>query len=373
MIEALALFIALAFALNIGANGAAAAMSPAYGSGALRWRAGALVLVGVAFFLGAILAGDRVVETLGDGLVDQENLTVALVFIVLLSATLPLLAANLLGFPLSTSSVTVGAVVGAGLAISRLHGGLLAVIIAAWLALPIVAFLLSALFTKLVGVRLEGHFLRRRRTLSVRILTLALVGSGIFVAFSAGANNVGNAVGPLVGAGILSVGGGLLLGGAVVGIGAMTLGHRVLETSAKHVTKLTVVSGTTVSGVSGSLVLTAALFGIPVPLAQVTSAGIMGVGFARQGRQALRKQVVRDIASVWVVAPVASLVLSYLLAHFTLDSSLFGRGLTYLLLTVGAAVVLVTLLAINRVRLLRGMERAKPLLVRSLIGIIRTV
>ncbi len=373
MIEALALLIALAFALNIGASGAAAAMSPVYGSGALRWRAGALVLVGVAFFLGAVLAGDRVAGTLGGGLVDEENLTVALVLIVLLSATLPLLAANLLGFPLSTSAVTVGAVVGAGLAISRLHGGLLATIIAAWLALPVAAFLLSALFTKLVGIRLEGYFLFRRRRLAVRLFTLALVGSGIFVAFSAGANNVGNAVGPLVGAGLLSMNGGLLLGGAALGIGALTLGHRVLETSAKRVTKLNVVSGTTVSGISGTLVLTAALFGIPVPLAQITSAGIMGVGFASRGRQALRKQVVRDIASVWVVAPVASLVLSYLLAHFTLDSNLFGRGLTYLLLIVGTTVVLATLLAINRARLLRGMERAKPLLVRSLIGILRTV
>jgi sulfate permease len=372
LIEVLVILIAMAFALNIGASGAAAAISPAYGSGVLRWRTGALGLVAIAFVLGAVLAGGRVVDTLGGGLVDQQNLTVALVFIILLSATLPLLVSNLLGFPLSTSAVTVGAMVGAGLADSQMNGGMLTVIVCAWIALPVAAFVGAAGLSKLVGMRLELRFLRRPQTLTVRLLALVLVGGGTYVAFAAGANNVGNAIGPLVGAGILSSGTGLLIGGVVVGIGALVLGNRVLETSAKRVANLNVVSGTVVSGVSGSLVLTAALFGVPVPLVQVTSSAILGVGFARRGRKALKKQVVRDIASVWVTAPVVSLVLSYLLAHFTLESNLLGRGLTYLLLVVGFLVIVATLFVINRARLRHSMNRAKPLLLRTLIGILRT-
>ena len=126
-------------------------------------------------------------DTLGGGLVDQQNLTVALVFIILFSATLPLLVSNLLGFPLSTSAVTVGAVVGAGLAVSQMNGGMLTVIIGAWLALPVAAFVGAAGLSKLVGMRLELRFLRRPQTLIVRLLALALVGGGIYVAFAAGA------------------------------------------------------------------------------------------------------------------------------------------------------------------------------------------
>lgn len=46
-------------------------------------------------------------------------------------------------------------------------------------------------------------------------------------------NNVANAVGPLVGAGIMTVTNGIWLGGAFVALGAMLLGKRVLETNGK--------------------------------------------------------------------------------------------------------------------------------------------
>ncbi len=55
----------------------------------------------------------------------------------------------------------------------------------------------------------------------------------IFEAFSAGMNNVANAVGPLVGAGLLSVQHGIIFGGLFVALGALLLGSRVLETNGK--------------------------------------------------------------------------------------------------------------------------------------------
>ena len=51
-------------------------------------------------------------------------------------------------------------------------------------------------------------------------------------------NNVANAVGPLVGAGMMGVTTGILLGGAFVALGAVLLGKRVLETNGKKLCAL---------------------------------------------------------------------------------------------------------------------------------------
>ncbi len=48
------------------------------------------------------------------------------------------------------------------------------------------------------------------------ILTVLLILAGFFEAFSAGMNNVANAVGPLVGAGMMDVTTGIVLGGALL-------------------------------------------------------------------------------------------------------------------------------------------------------------
>jgi sulfate permease len=50
----------------------------------------------------------------------------------------------------------------------------------------------------------------------------------LFEAFSAGMNNVANAVGPLVAAGLMLKGDAVLWGGLAVALGALLLGHRVI-------------------------------------------------------------------------------------------------------------------------------------------------
>lgn len=64
-------------------------------------------------------------------------------------------------------------------------------------------------------------------------MAVILLITGFFEAFSAGMNNVANAVGPLVAAHVLTVGEGTLYGGLFVALGALLLGRRVLETNGK--------------------------------------------------------------------------------------------------------------------------------------------
>ncbi|WP_237699894.1 inorganic phosphate transporter [Alicyclobacillus acidocaldarius] len=128
--------VAMFFAANIGASGTAASMGAAYGAGAIRRKWMALFLVSVFAFLGATLGGGRVVSTISNGIVPSQLVTVEITLIVLAAACTTLFISNVVGVPLSTSEVTVGAVVGAGLAVGHVHAGRLAFIVSMWLVVP---------------------------------------------------------------------------------------------------------------------------------------------------------------------------------------------------------------------------------------------
>jgi sulfate permease len=325
--------IAFFFAMNIGASGAAATMGVAYGSGAIKRKRLALLLVAVGVFLGAYLGGGEVVKTLGSGIIPSEILTVQLVLIILFSATVTLFAANLLGIPLSTSEVTVGAVVGVGVAYEVLFVKSILVIVSFWVAVPIVAFGLAWAMGLLIR-RLEQRDSRWKGQGSWKKgLTALVIAAGFVEAFSAGMNNVANAVGPLVGAGIMDVHSGVLWGGIFVAIGAILMGGKVLETNGKKITHMSLLQGTTISGIGGTLVIICSVLGIPVPLTQVTTTAILGIGSANHGFQLWQKGIVLKILKVWLVSPLISLVASFTLVK------LFVQPSPYLLVVMIAVLV----------------------------------
>lgn len=315
--------IALFFAMNIGASGAAAAMGVAYGSGAIKRKRLALVLVAIGVFLGAYLGGGEVVKTLGSGIIPSNLLTVYLVIIILLSATMTLFGANLLGIPLSTSEVTVGSVVGVGVAYQLLYVDNILRIVFFWVIIPVIAFGIAWCAGYLI------RWLERRdeRWKGIgsggwkRTLVLLVIFAGFLEAFSAGMNNVANAVGPLVGAGLMSTQSGVLWGGLFVSAGAILMGGRVLETNGKKITNLSLLQGIVISGTGGLLVIGASLLGIPVPLTQVTTTAILGIGTAEHGLQLWQKGIIAKILKVWVVSPVLSLVVSFTLVKIFVEPS----------------------------------------------------
>ncbi len=146
----LAGIVALFFAMNIGASGAAASISVAYGSGAIASRKKALLLCGIAIFLGAVIGGSEVAKTIGSGIIPQNLLTAKVVLIILSSAALSLFIANLIGIPLSTSEITVGSIVGVGIAQQALYINNILVIAAFWVIVPVVAFTIAFLLGKVI-------------------------------------------------------------------------------------------------------------------------------------------------------------------------------------------------------------------------------
>lgn len=314
--------VALFFAMNIGASGAAASVGVAYGSGAIRSKKKALLLCGIAIFAGAVIGGSEVTKTIGSNIVPQSILSAKVVLIILSSAAISLFVANLIAIPLSTSEITVGSVVGVGIAYQALFINNVLVIVSFWIIVPAVAFVIAGALGKLIK-KLEKRFPQLYGSKHKRILTIFVIIVGFFEAFSAGMNNVANAVGPLVGAGLVSISTGTIVGGFFIALGAYLLGGRVLETNGKKITNFSLLEGGVISGTGATLVMIASIYGLPVPLTQVTSTAIMGIGAAQNGAGILKKRIITKIIKVWVVSPVFSLVISYGLVKLFIDNDIY--------------------------------------------------
>ncbi|MFP9130639.1 MULTISPECIES: inorganic phosphate transporter [Bacillaceae] len=323
MMIILAGIMSLFFAMNIGASGAAASLGVAYGSGAIPSKRHALLLCGVAIFLGAFLGGSEVVKTIGEDLIPSSLLNAKIVLIILSSAAISLFIANLMGIPLSTSEITVGSVVGVGVAYKSLFIGHILWIVFFWIFIPFVSFGIALAAGKLI-MRAERKYTWLKASKSQRYLSVFVIVVGFFEAFSAGMNNVANAVGPMVGANLISMSSGILIGGLAISIGAILLGGRVLQTNGKKIVQFSKLEGGIISGIGATLVTIASIFGLPVPLTQVTSTAIIGIGVAKNGVGLFKKQMIHRIIKVWIVSPVLSLVISYCLVQLFVKNDFYN-------------------------------------------------
>lgn len=350
MLTLLALTAGLFFAMNIGASGAAATMGVAYGSGAIKQKTTALLLCGIGILLGALFGGGEVVKTIGSGIVPESTLTVQVVIITIVSATISLFLANILGIPLSTSEITVGAVVGVGIAYQSLYFNHLYIIMIFWIIVPVIAFIFTFFAGKIIHF-LEKKYPKIKGNNYQKWLTIVLIFAGFSEAFSAGMNNVANAVGPLVGAGLLSLSNGTILGGIFVALGAILFGRKVLETNGKKITSFSLLEGCVISITGASLIIGASLFGIPMPLTQVTTSSIIGIGSAQNGFYIWQKRIVIQMIKVWIVSPVFSLVISYSLIKLLLVGDIYS-------LVVLLSVCLATIGTISLVKTIREDKRS---------------
>lgn len=322
MLTIIAFALAVFFAMNIGASGAAASMGIAYGSGAVKWRKLALLICALGVFAGAAIGGGSVMKTIGSGIIPTSLISIQITVIILFGATFTLFIANLLGIPLSTSEVTVGSIVGVGIAYNSVFFGNLFHIVIWWLVIPFISFILAFLFGKII-LWLEKTFPILHGKKVYKLFVILIIVTGFIEAFSAGMNNAANAFGPLVGAGLISVKEGMLLGGIFVACGAVFLGGKVIETNGKKITNLSLLQGITISGTSASLVIIASLYGIPIPMTQITTTGILGIGASKVGITIFKRNIIKKILTVWLVSPMFSLAITFGLVKLFLDDDLY--------------------------------------------------
>jgi PiT family inorganic phosphate transporter len=140
------------------------------------------------------------------------------------------------------------------------------------------------------------------------------------VAFSHGANDVANAIGPLAAvAHILKEGTivmkvevpfwVLALGGFGIVLGLATFGYRVMHTVGTKITQITPSRGVAASLSATATVLVCTRMGLPVSTTHTLVGAILGVGLAR-GLAAVNQDVTKDIFVSWLITVPAAAVLA---------------------------------------------------------------
>lgn len=328
---------------NIGANDAANCIGTTVGAQIMSYRKAAL-LMAVFVTLGGALQGHHVMKTVGKGIVITEAATYEAVnakpppgefaeffpdgrlpdlaiLVALLSAGLFVTLATFSSLPVSTSQAIVGGVAGTGLGIVGLQAayfklGVLLKIVGAWVISPILSMILAYVLYYLLARAL-------RRVSAVQWSTAiryAVIASAAYVSYSLGANDVGNAIGPMLNKfpdhGLYLS----LLGGTAMAAGALTFGERVTQTVGKSITPLDY-SGALAAQASAAFgVHLFSMLGIPVSTSQAVVGAVIGVGLTK-GTQAVSTAKIKSIFFGWVVTPTCAAIFAALL-YGLLDSML---------------------------------------------------
>ncbi len=143
------------------------------------------------------------------------------------------------------------------------------------------------------------------------------IGTSCYVAFSHGANDVANAIGPVASIIPLAQGASvgsqvevpywlLFLGGIGIAVGCMTWGRRVMKTVGSRITSLTNTRGFSVDFGAATTVLVASKMGLPVSTSHTVVGAVIGVGLAR-GLEAVDLNIIKKIIVSWLLTlPVAA-------------------------------------------------------------------
>ncbi|NJE25857.1 inorganic phosphate transporter [Thermococcus sp. MV5] len=300
-----AVAIGFYIAWNIGANDSANAMGTAIGAGLLSFRQATLTIT-IFVMLGAYLKGDKVMKTIGKGIVPPEYLSLELAIIALLAAGVWVTIATIKGLPVSTTQAIVGGVVGVGIAIGApIKWKTLIKIGAAWIISPILAAIFGLILLKFYGKIVNR--IKSLKRIEFLYKWLAVLG-GSYMAFNFGANEVANATGPLVGAGFFDPKTAGMFGALSLALGALTFSYAVIYTVGRKITSLGPISAFSAQFSSAIAVSLANMFGLPVSSSQAIVGGVIGVGLA-SGR-GIEKEVVMEIAVGWIATPTTAIVIS---------------------------------------------------------------
>lgn len=150
------------------------------------------------------------------------------------------------------------------------------------------------------------------------------IGTACYMSFAHGANDVANAIGPLVvvmrafmygetPSGAVPVPSWLLvIGGVGIVLGLATYGYKVIESVGKKITEITPTRGFSADFATATTVLFFSKLGMPISTTFVIVGAVMGVGFAR-GFGAIDLRVIRKIMASWLVTIPISAFLTVLI------------------------------------------------------------
>ncbi|MCL7416360.1 MAG: anion permease [Halalkalicoccus sp.] len=322
--------VTIAFvALTIGGSSGGASYGPAVGSGVLTVRqAGALMALSA--LAGSFVAGLPVVETVGEEFVPAETFTITAALVVSVLTGIGILIGNLRGVPISTSQVAISAITGMGIALGVLNWETFGRVVVWWIVAPVVSFWLAAVAGRYLYEGVVATLALEDGS-RVRVVRALVVTIACYMAFSAGASNMANAVAPLVSAGTIPVLPALAVGGVAMGVGVVVFGSRTVETVGKNIAEIPLEAALIVEVIAATIITTLSLAGVPVSLVITVVTAVIGLGWGRSTRHLTRLQqfgfgevteedyrtletdsdglfdveTVRTVVVLWLVVPVA--------------------------------------------------------------------
>ncbi len=307
----LTLVMSIGVGWSIGANDAANSLGTAVGSRVLTLKR-AIILICVFGFIGAFLQGSHVAKTIGKGIVplDQldKNLSLYIALVSSFAACVWVVIATSWKIPISTSHSIVGAVAGAGLAAgTTVKWKVLLDIFICWIFTPLGSAVLGFIFYQIFK-RVFYRFVPRKYLKSS--LAVLIIVSGCYVAYSWGANDVANATGVMVGAGVFTPTISIMIGAAAILLGIVTWGYKVIETIGSEITHLLPIMAFAAQLASAVNVHIYTILGVPVSTSHSIVGAIFGVGLVR-GLHVLNVRIIKDIVICWLATPFISGVVSF--------------------------------------------------------------
>jgi len=290
---------------TLGANDTSNVFGTAVATKVLTFE-NAVALTSLFVVIGAFLEGERGIATYS--LLADHSLISA--FITSLAAALTVSLMTYLSLPVSTSQAVVGAIIGSAVIAGELYLNNLSPIIIAWVLTPVGALVISFLLYKLYLI-----FLEERMTNIQKLefyIKVGLIISGIYGAYSLGANNVANVVGVYVAADLFDPQIGSLIGGMSIGLGVI-YSKRVMYTVGNKITTLTPLTAL-IAVFSHSITLYIyARIGIPVSSSQAIVGAVIGIGLVK-GMNMLDWQMAKKILFGWIGTPSVAAVLGIILS-----------------------------------------------------------
>ncbi len=299
---------ALYIGWNIGANDASNCLGSSVGAGILSYKS-AGIFVAIFALIGAVVQGGNTISTVGKGIVDPVMLTNIDIIAGLLSASLLVTYFTFKGLPVSTTHAVIGSIAGIGLFKHLvINWSVIGQIFASWIATPLIAVIASILAYYLLSFLLKHQkfsFIEKR-------LKFLIVLSGLFFAYSLGANNVGNSVGLVVEKGIMGPLVGALVGGIAIGLGSVTFGGRVMKTIGTGITALDERMAFTAQLSAAMTLYLLTLLHVPSSSSHAIVGGVLGTGLVK-GLATINKKELWMIARGWVLTPAIAAVLGIIL------------------------------------------------------------
>jgi PiT family inorganic phosphate transporter len=322
------IFIALAFDFLNGLHDAANATATVVATrllAPLQAVIFAAVFNFAAYFLSiAFPSLHRVAETIGQGLIDRQFVTPAVIFGALVGAMFWNVVTWIKGIPSSSSHALVGGLIGAGMAHAGLTGiqwsglnkTLLAIVLSPTLGMilaMLIMLLTSWMFRNATSRSAEGTF---------RFLHLL---SSAAYSLSHGLNDAQKTMGIIT---VLLYSTGHLSGTFAVphwvafscyfaiGLGTLSGGWKIIETMGSRITKLSQHQGFSASAGGSIMIFSASLLGIPVSTTHTITGSIIGAGTARRA-SAVRWGVAQNVVMAWIITIPASAIVGAIFYGFT--------------------------------------------------------